>query len=99
MPADMPSPEQHVPSLANTSPVWRRAWHPVAHAEDIAGDAPTQVLVGGDAWVVVRLGGRLAAFADQCPHRLPAPAARSVPPAPDGAAPHVWGAPRLGGHA
>jgi phenylpropionate dioxygenase-like ring-hydroxylating dioxygenase large terminal subunit len=49
MPADAPSPEQHVPALANTSPVWRRAWHPVAHAEDTAGDAPTQVLVGGDA--------------------------------------------------
>jgi hypothetical protein len=49
MPADTPSPERHGPPLANTSPVWRRAWHPVAHAEDIAGDAPTQVLAGGDA--------------------------------------------------
>jgi vanillate O-demethylase monooxygenase subunit len=82
----MPSPEQHVPSLANTSPVWRRAWHPVAHAEDIAGDAPKQVLVGGDAWVVVRLGGRLAAFADQCPHRLAPLSAGSVTRAADGTA-------------
>jgi phenylpropionate dioxygenase-like ring-hydroxylating dioxygenase large terminal subunit len=86
MPADTPSPEQHVPPLANTSPVWRRAWHPVAHAEDITGDVPTQVLVGGDAWVVVRLGGRLAAFADQCPHRLAPLSAGSVTRAADGTA-------------
>jgi phenylpropionate dioxygenase-like ring-hydroxylating dioxygenase large terminal subunit len=86
MPADSPSPEQHVPPLANTSPVWRRAWHPVAHAEDIAGDAPARVLVGGGAWAVVRLGGRLAAFVDQCPHRLAPLSAGSVTRAADGTA-------------
>ena len=73
-------------ALGNTSPVWRRAWHAVAHAEDVTGDAPAQVLVAGDAWVVVRLDGQLAAFRDECPHRLAPLSAGHVTRAADGTA-------------
>lgn len=69
--------------LANTSPVWRRAWHPVAHAEDVAADGPAQVLIAGQAWVIARLDGRLAAFEDECPHRLAPLSAGSVTRGPD----------------
>lgn len=55
--------------LANTDPALRRAWHPVARAEDLA-DEPVSVRVLGDDWVLVRLGRELAAFPDRCPHRL-----------------------------
>ena len=66
-------------SLGNTSPVWRRAWHPVLHDFELTGDrGPVQVLVAGEPWVVARLDGRLAAFADQCPHRLAPLSAGSV---------------------
>ncbi len=67
------------PSLGNTSPLWRRAWHPVLHDFELAGDrGPVQVLVAGEPWVVARLDGALAAFADQCPHRLAPLSAGSV---------------------
>jgi vanillate O-demethylase monooxygenase subunit len=72
--------------LANISPVWRRAWHPVAHAEDVAADGAAQVLIAGQAWVIARLDGRLAAFEDQCPHRLAPLSAGSVTRAADGTA-------------
>jgi phenylpropionate dioxygenase-like ring-hydroxylating dioxygenase large terminal subunit len=75
-----------VAPLGNTSAIWRRAWHPVAHAEDVTGDAPVRVLVTGDAWVVVRLDGRLAAFKDECPHRLAPLSAGRVTQAGDGTA-------------
>jgi vanillate O-demethylase monooxygenase subunit len=75
-----------VTPLGNASPVWRRAWHPVAHAEELAGDGPAAVLVAGEAWVIARLDGQLAAFADQCPHRLAPLSAGSVTVAADGTA-------------
>ena len=59
-----------VPPLGNLSRVWRRAWHAVAHAEEVTVEAPVQVLIAGEAWVITRLDGRLAAFEDRCPHRL-----------------------------
>ena len=80
------TPAAAVPPLANTSSVWRRAWHPVGHAEDITADSPAQVLIAGRAWVVVRLDGRLAAFEDQCPHRLAPLSAGTVTRAADGTA-------------
>jgi vanillate O-demethylase monooxygenase subunit len=86
MAAETAAPEQHVPPLANTSPVWRRAWHAVAHAEDVTGQAPLQVRVAGDDWVLARLDGQLAAFADQCPHRLAPLSAGQVSRAADGTA-------------
>jgi phenylpropionate dioxygenase-like ring-hydroxylating dioxygenase large terminal subunit len=73
-----------VPSLGNTSPVWRRAWHPVAQVEEVSAGAPVQVLVAGEAWVVARLDGRLVAFADRCPHRLAPLSAGHVTTAADG---------------
>jgi vanillate O-demethylase monooxygenase subunit len=72
--------------LANTSAVWRRAWHAVAHAEDVTGEAPVQVLVAGEAWVLARLDGRLAAFRDACPHRLAPLSAGRISRAADGTA-------------
>jgi vanillate O-demethylase monooxygenase subunit len=47
----------------------RAAWHVVATSEEV-GDAPHQVWLLGEPWVLVRLGGTLAAFVDRCPHRL-----------------------------
>jgi len=70
--------------LGNVSPVWRRAWHPVAHAEEITAGRPTGVLVAGQAWAVARLDGRLVAFEDQCPHRLAPLSAGHVTAAADG---------------
>ena len=56
-------------TVDNTTPALRRAWHPVAMAHEV-GDAPHQVWLLGEPWVVVRLDGGLRAFADRCPHRL-----------------------------
>ncbi|MCK9923135.1 aromatic ring-hydroxylating dioxygenase subunit alpha [Frankia sp. AgPm24] len=55
--------------LRNTEPALRHGWHPVALATEL-GDAPLRVLLLGEAWVVVRLGGALTAFTDRCPHRF-----------------------------
>ena len=70
--------------LGNTSPLWRRAWHPVAAAEDLADGGPVQVLVAGQPWAVARLDGALVAFADTCPHRLAPVSAGRVATAGDG---------------
>lgn len=72
--------------LGNTSSVWRRAWHAVAHAEEVTAEVPVQVLVAGEAWVIARLDGRLAAFEDRCPHRLAPLSAGRVSTAGDGGA-------------
>jgi len=72
--------------LANTSPVWRRAWHPVAHAEEVTADALVQVLIAGEAWAIARLDGRLVGFEDRCPHRLAPLSAGQVAGAADGTA-------------
>ena len=56
-------------TVHNTSPALRRAWHAVAMAHEV-GTEPIQVWLLGEAWVVARLRGELAAFEDRCPHRL-----------------------------
>jgi nitrite reductase/ring-hydroxylating ferredoxin subunit len=70
--------------LGNTSPVWRHAWHPVAPAAEVTGEAPTQVLVADEAWAVARLDGRLVAFEDRCPHRQSPLSAGDITRAGDG---------------
>ena len=56
-------------TLDNTSPALARGWHAVATTTEVS-DGPTQVWLLGEPWVVVRLGGRLSAFRDRCPHRF-----------------------------
>ena len=55
--------------LTNVDPELRRAWHPVGRASEL-GDRPIAVRLLGEDWAVVRLGGRIAAYRDRCPHRL-----------------------------
>ena len=55
--------------LTNVDPVLRRAWHPVCRTSEL-GDAPIAVRLLGEDWALVRLGGRIAAYRDRCPHRL-----------------------------
>ncbi len=58
--------------LTNTHPALRYCWHPVARSDDVA-ERPHRVLLLGEPWVLVRLGGTargLAAFFDRCPHRM-----------------------------
>lgn len=57
--------------LTNTHPALRYCWHPVARSADV-GERPVRILLLGEPWVLVRLGGgdELAAFFDRCPHRM-----------------------------
>ena len=55
--------------LANTDPALRRCWHVVAMSSEVGAD-PVAVRLLGEGWVVARLGGTVAAFADRCPHRM-----------------------------
>jgi phenylpropionate dioxygenase-like ring-hydroxylating dioxygenase large terminal subunit len=60
--------------LSNTHSALRRAWHVVARSVEVGRD-PVSVRLLGEQWALVRLPEpdgttRLAAFADQCPHRL-----------------------------
>jgi vanillate O-demethylase monooxygenase subunit len=41
----------------------------VARAEEAPDNAPVQVLVAGQAWVLTRMDGMLTAFEDRCPHQ------------------------------
>jgi vanillate O-demethylase monooxygenase subunit len=61
--------DRALPALTNESPLTRQMWHAAALSEEIA-DQPVQVWVGGEPWLLTRLGGELIAFFDQCPHRL-----------------------------
>lgn len=84
-----------IPPLANTTPVWNRAWIAVAHSAEVPDNAPVQVLVAGEAWVVTRMDGVLTAFEDRCPHRQSPLSAGSVTRAGDGSprltcAVHGW---------
>jgi nitrite reductase/ring-hydroxylating ferredoxin subunit len=81
-----PAPVGLDAALGNTSPLWRRAWHPVAPAEELADGGPVGVLVAGESWAVARLDGGLAAFADRCPHRLAPLSAGSITRSADGSA-------------
>jgi len=53
----------------NVTPGLARSWYAVALSGEV-GEEPVAVTVLGVPWVVVRLGGRLVAFEDRCPHRL-----------------------------
>jgi phenylpropionate dioxygenase-like ring-hydroxylating dioxygenase large terminal subunit len=59
-----------VQTLRNTHPKLRHYWHPVALEADVPADRPLRVVLLGEPWAIVRLGGRLTALADRCPHRL-----------------------------
>ena len=65
----------------------RRAWHPVCRADELT-DAPKPVRLCGEALVVVRLGGQVAAYPDLCAHRGTALSLgwsdQGTSPAPDG---------------
>jgi nitrite reductase/ring-hydroxylating ferredoxin subunit len=78
------SPADRVPALANTTPVWKRAWIAVALADEVPDNAPVQVLVAGQAWVVIRMDGTLTAFEDICPHRQSPLSVGAVTRADDG---------------
>lgn len=54
--------------LSNVDPALARCWHPVARSDEV-GDEMVAVELLGEPWVLVRLGGDLRAFADECPHR------------------------------
>ena len=91
----MPESPGRLPPLGNTTPVWNRAWIAVAHAAEIPDNAPVQVLVAGEAWVITRMDGQLTAFEDRCPHRNSPLSAGSVNRADDGSprltcAVHGW---------
>jgi phenylpropionate dioxygenase-like ring-hydroxylating dioxygenase large terminal subunit len=54
--------------FTNAHPALAEFWHPVALSSDV-GPEPVAVRVAGQGWVLARLGGQVAAFADACPHR------------------------------
>ena len=62
----------------NEHPALRNCWHPVARSADVVEGVPLQVELLGEHWCVLRLNGQLAAFPDQCPHRLSPLSAGSV---------------------
>jgi vanillate O-demethylase monooxygenase subunit len=64
-------------TLDNTSRRMLAAWHVVATSAEV-GDQPHQVMLLGEAWVLVRLPQGLRAFRDVCPHRLAPLSAGSV---------------------
>ena len=55
--------------IDNEHPALRRCWHPVARSADVGDNQPVAVDLLGERWCLVRLGGRLAALRDPCPHR------------------------------
>lgn len=73
MPAQAPSAASVRPArtgiLDNSSRRMLAAWHAVATSAEV-GEQPHQVMLLGEAWVLVRLPGGLRAFRDVCPHRL-----------------------------
>jgi vanillate O-demethylase monooxygenase subunit len=54
--------------LTNTHPALADFWHPVALSAEVAAD-PVGVRIAGQGWVLARIDGAVAAFADACPHR------------------------------
>jgi nitrite reductase/ring-hydroxylating ferredoxin subunit len=91
----VPQPPGRLPPLGNTAPVWNRTWIAVAQAAEIPDNAPVQVLIAGEAWVITRMDGQLTAFEDRCPHRYSPLSAGSVSRADDGSprltcAVHGW---------
>ena len=64
--------------LDNEHRALRKCWHPVTRSADVIEGVPLQVELLGDYWCVLRLDGQLAAFPDECPHRLSPLSAGSV---------------------
>jgi vanillate O-demethylase monooxygenase subunit len=56
------------PPVHNEDLRLRRAWHVAATSEEVDG-VPRRVWLVGEPWCVVRIDGRVAAFADRCAHR------------------------------
>jgi phenylpropionate dioxygenase-like ring-hydroxylating dioxygenase large terminal subunit len=54
--------------IDNCSAALRPWWHPMALSAEVSAE-PRRVMLLGQAWVLVRFGGRVAAFLDRCPHR------------------------------
>jgi phenylpropionate dioxygenase-like ring-hydroxylating dioxygenase large terminal subunit len=54
--------------FTNAHPALAGFWHAVAWSSDVGSD-PVAIRLLGQGWVLARFGGRLAAFADACPHR------------------------------
>src|ERR1700694_2854078 len=96
--------------IDNRSVALRPWWHPMALSAEVDAQ-PLRVMLLGEAWALVRLDGRPAAFLDRCPHRGARLSGGEVIPTEGGAALrcayHGWefegsGAwrlgPSLGGH-
>ena len=54
--------------FTNAHPALPEFWHPVALSDDM-GEEPVAARLAGQGWVLARIGGTVAAFADACPHR------------------------------
>ena len=63
--------------IDNETKALRHAWHCVAHSHEV-GEQPESVMLLGEPWVLVRLGSKLRAFPDRCPHRSAPLSAGSV---------------------
>jgi phenylpropionate dioxygenase-like ring-hydroxylating dioxygenase large terminal subunit len=56
-------------AVTNATAELAHAWYAVALSSEVT-DEPIQVWLLGRPWAVLRLQGRVVAFADRCPHRL-----------------------------
>lgn len=56
-------------AIDNVHPALRCCYHPVCRESDLDESGIVAVRLLGVDWVVARLGGRLVAFVDECPHR------------------------------
>jgi vanillate O-demethylase monooxygenase subunit len=56
--------------IDNTHPALRRSFHPVCRSTDVAPDSVSRVTLLGEDWAVARIGDRLVALIDRCPHRF-----------------------------
>ena len=56
--------------LDNVHPALPRLLAPGVPSSAVADDAVVPVRLLGEDWAVARIGGRLAAFVDRCPHRM-----------------------------
>ena len=55
-------------TFSSVDPRLRDHWHPVARVQDV-GDTPSSATLLGHRLVLVRLGDKVLAFHDACPHR------------------------------